>query len=109
MIDCPFKAGLPGGFTDYPFKAGLPGGVGYGVGEAIRMRRYQTVLYVSSSHAVSTCVEFNYKILQDPNSQRISRLESFAGRVPACDSDDSGANPVGGELNVVPSECSPKG
>ncbi len=72
LIDCPFKAGLPGGLTDCPFKAGLPGslidcpfkavlpgGVGYGVGKAVWMRGYQTVLYMSSSHAVSTCVEFN--------------------------------------------------
>ncbi len=67
LIDYPFKSGLPGGvgngvpgsLIDYPFKSGLPGGVGYGVGEAVRMRRYQTVLYMSSSHAVSTCVDFN--------------------------------------------------
>jgi hypothetical protein len=43
LTDCPFRAGLPGSLMDYPFKAGLPGGLGNGVGEAVRMRGYQTV------------------------------------------------------------------
>ncbi len=59
LTDCPFKTGLPGDLIDCPFKAGLPGGVGNGVGETVRVRGYQTVLYMSSSHAVSTCVELN--------------------------------------------------
>ncbi len=43
---------------------------------------------------------FIHDVVEVPNSQRISCLDSSLGRVPACDAGDPDSIPGGGKLNV---------